>query len=81
MEKAKLTDFGKKVKIRLIEMEQTQTWLIQQVREKTGGFFDSSYLHRLMAGTTPGKDGNDGRPGKIEVICDILGLDKKEWLE
>lgn len=77
---AKFSNFGKAVKFRLIEMERTQTWLIEQVKERTGGFFDSSYLYRLMAGTTPGKDGNDGKPGKIEVICDILGLDKEEWL-
>ena len=71
---AKTTEFGKAVKIRLIEMDKTQEWLIQQVKERTGDFFDSSYLHRLMAGTTPGKSGKDGKPGKIDVICDILDL-------
>lgn len=78
---AKLTNFGKAVKIRLMDLEQNQEWLIQQVRERTGDFFDSSYLYRLMVGSTPGSTGRDGKPGKLEVICDILGLDKKEWLE
>lgn len=78
---AKFSDFGKAVKCRLVAMDQTQLWLIEQVKERTGCFFDSSYLYRLMVGTTPGKDGRGDNPGKIEVICDILGLDKKEWLE
>lgn len=74
---AKTTDFGKAVKIRLVELEQTQGWLIQQVRERTGDFFDSSYLHRLLAGKTPGDTGRDGKPGKVAVIREILGMSEE----
>lgn len=74
----KPTDFGKAVRIRLIEMGQTQGWLIEQVRNRTGDFFDSSYLHRLLAGKTPGDTGRGGKPGKVDVICEILGLEKAE---
>lgn len=75
---AKTTDFGKAVKIRLVELEKTQDWLIQQVKERTGDYFDSSYLYRLMAGKTPGDTGRGGKPGKVDVICEILGLEKAE---
>lgn len=72
----KTTDFGKAVKIRLIELEQTQDWLIEQVKEKTGDFFDSSYLHRLLVGKTPGDTGREGKPGKVAVIREILGMEE-----
>ena len=71
---AKTSDFGKAVKIRLVELEQTQDWLIQQVKERTGDFFDSSYLHRLLTGKTLGDTGYKGKPGKAEVIREILGI-------
>ena len=70
----KTTDFGKAVKIRLVELEQTQEWLIQQVREKTGDYFDSSFLHRLLTGKLDGDKGWNGKPGKAEVIREILGM-------
>lgn len=67
-------DFGKQVRIRLIEMGKTQEWLIDQVKERTGDFFDSSYLHRILAGKLPGETGRGGKPGKASVIREILGL-------
>lgn len=69
------SDFGKAVKIRLIELEKDQNWLIEQVKERTGDYFDSSYLYRLMAGKLPGSYGLNGKPGKAEVIREILGLE------
>ena len=71
-------NFGKAVKIRLIEMDKTQAWLIEQVKEKTGDFFDSSYLHRILSGKLPAEHGRDGKPGKAEVIRDILGMSKED---
>ena len=68
------SDFGKAVKIRLIELDKTQDWLIEQVRERTGDYFDSSYLYRLLAGKLTGEAGYRGKPGKADVIRDILGL-------
>ncbi len=66
--------FGKQVRIRLIEMDKTQEWLIDQVKERTGDFFDSSYLHRILSGKVPGEAGRNGKPGKASVIREILGL-------
>jgi len=47
---ASATNFEKTVKIRLIEMDKPQTWLIEQVRERTGLYFDSSYLWKVLNG-------------------------------
>lgn len=71
---ASCSDFGKAVKIRLIELDKTQEWLVEQVRERTGDYFDSSYLYRILTGKTPGEAGRGGKPGKAEVIREILGM-------
>ena len=68
------SDFGKAVKIRLIELDKDQNWLIEQVKERTGDYFDSSYLFRLLSGRTPGETGRNGKPGKADVIREILGI-------
>lgn len=44
------TKFGKDIKKRLVDIEKTQEWLIAQVSEKTGLYFDSRYLYRIMSG-------------------------------
>ena len=75
---AKTTEFGKAVKIRLIELDKTQEWLIEQVKDRTGDFFDNSYLHRLLTGKTPGNAGRGEKPGKVDVIREILGMNKEE---
>ena len=49
--KIKLTEFGKKIKVALIEKDKTQNWLIEEVKKKTGLYFDSSYLCKIMTGT------------------------------
>lgn len=73
---AKTTDFGKAVKIRLIEMEKTQVWLIEQVKEKTGDrSFDTSWLHRILSGKIPAERGWGDKPGKAQVIREILNLE------
>lgn len=44
------TDFGKQVKKRLVDMEKTQKWLIEKVKEKTGMFFDDGYIYKILTG-------------------------------
>lgn len=68
------SDFGKAVRIRLIELNKNQNWLIEQVKERTGDYFDSSYLHRLLSGKLAGETGYNGKPSKVEVIREILGM-------
>jgi len=47
---AQLTAFGKEIKKRLVDVDQTQDWLIEQVKQETGLFFDGGYLYKIMAG-------------------------------
>jgi hypothetical protein len=65
--KINASEFGKAVKIRLIEMDKTQDWLIEQVRNRTGLFFDSSYLWKILNGVV-------ATPGMIAAIREILDL-------
>ena len=72
---AKTSDFGKAVKIRLVELERTQAWLIAQVRERTGdASFDTSWLHRILTGKLSAEKGYKGKPGKAQVIREILEM-------
>ena len=55
---AKNCDFGKEIKKKLVDIDRTQAWLIEKVREDTGGMYiDDSYLYRIMKG--------DANPPKI----------------
>ena len=67
----KITPFGKNIKVALIERGKTQEWLIGQVKEKTGLFFDSSYMYKILTGTQK-------NPKIINAIKEILGLEDKE---
>lgn len=64
---ANLTDFGKEIKKKLIDMDRTQTWLIEQVREKTGLYFDDSYLYKIQVGKL-------STPKIVSAIQEILDL-------
>ena len=64
---AKTSDFGKEVKIRLVEMDKNQAWLIEQVKEKTGLYFDDSYLWKINSGIL-------ATPSIVSAIREILGM-------
>ena len=68
MKAVKVCDFGKEVKKKLVDLEQTQEWLMQQVREDTGLFIDSSYLYKILTGKL-------APPKIVESISKILELD------
>lgn len=68
MATVKLCDFGKEIKKKLVDIDQTQEWLIQQVKEDTGLFFDSSYMHKVLTGKI-------ATPKIIESIAKILDLE------
>lgn len=67
----KFTDFGKEIKKRLIDIDKTQNWLIEQVRNKTGQYFDDSYLYKIMVGKRPA-------PVIVQTIREILDFSKPE---
>lgn len=64
---AKTSDFGKAIKIRLIELDKSQAWLIDKVKEKTGLYFDDSYLYKIITGTL-------ATPKVVQAIREILDL-------
>ncbi len=67
---AKVCDFGKEVKKRLVDLDQSQEWLIAQVHSDTGLFFDSSYMHKILTGALK-------TPRIVESICKVLNIQQK----
>ena len=68
-------EFGKAVKKRLVDLGKTQGWLVSEVRKRCGGYFDDSWLQRIMTGRTPCERSRDGvSPSKTEIIREVLGL-------
>jgi len=45
-----VTPFGKTIKKKLIDMNQSQAWLIEQVSKTTGLYFDRSYMFKIQTG-------------------------------
>lgn len=68
---ANITPFGKVIKKRLIDLDRNQNWLIDQVRQKTGLYFDSSYMGKIMTGKL-------NTPGIVQAIREILDLPEVE---
>lgn len=64
---AQLTAFGKDVKKKLVDIDKPQVWLIEQVREKTGLYFDDSYLGKILSGRL-------STPKIVQAIREILDL-------
>lgn len=64
---AQLTVFGKDVKKRLVDIDKPQVWLIEQVKEKTGLYFDDSYLGKILSGRL-------ATPKIVQAIREILDL-------
>nr|WP_207735534.1 XRE family transcriptional regulator [Flavonifractor plautii]DAI10278.1 MAG TPA: hypothetical protein [Caudoviricetes sp.] len=67
VENAILTPFGKEIKKRLVDIDRTQAWLIEQVQGTTGLYFDRSYMHKIQTGQL-------ATPKIIQAIRDILDL-------
>lgn len=63
-----LCDFGKAIKMRLVETGQSQKWLVEEVCEKTGLYFDSYYLHKILTGKSSNQK-------VIDAIREILKID------
>ena len=64
-----MTDWAKKVKHRLIDLEKSQKWLCSEIEKKTGLFVDSGYLRRIYLG--------ERKPPKvISAINEILEIEE-----
>lgn len=65
---ANFTNFGKTIKKALIDLDKNEVWLIEQVKNKTGLYFDNSYLYKI-------KTGRHATPSIVSAICEILQID------
>jgi len=63
----KICPYGKKIKKKLVDIDQSHQWLIDQVHEKTGLYFDRSYLHKIMSGKI-------ATPKIVQAINETLGF-------
>ena len=64
-----ITDYGKSIKHRLIDIDKSQKWLIEEVQKRTGLYFDTSYMGKIMVGKEKNRK-------IITAINEILGLDE-----
>ena len=66
-----MPDFNKKIKMALLEKDKNQKWLIDEVRKKTGLFFDRSYYCKIV-------NGANKNAKIIAAICEILDIEMNE---
>jgi len=62
-----LTPFGKAIKKKLVDLDKNQSWLMEIVRERTGLYFDSSYMNKIMVGKL-------ATPKIVKAIREILDI-------
>lgn len=62
-----LSDYGLAIKMRLLELGKSQEWLIEQVESRTGLYFDSGYMHKVLCGTAKSEN-------ILTAINEILGI-------
>ena len=60
-------NFGKEVKKKLVDIDQTQKWLMDQISKKTGLYMDSFYLYKILTGQS-------ANPKIVVAIREILDL-------
>lgn len=63
----KVCEYGKTVKKRLVDIDKNQEWLIEEVKNDTGLFFDSSYMYKILTGKL-------ASPKIISSISKILNI-------
>lgn len=64
---AQTTAFGKAIGKRLVDLEKPQNWLIEQVKARTGLYFDDSYMYKI-------KTGQSSTPKIVQAIREILDI-------
>ncbi len=67
-------EYGKKIKRALIDIGKNQKWLVAEVRDRTGLYFDHSYLSKIMSG----KYRNAGMVRAIDAILCFSENEKED---
>ncbi len=46
------SEFGKAIKKKLVDMDKTQNWLIEELRQRApDAYVDGSLIHKILVGT------------------------------
>ena len=61
------TNYAKIVKRRLLDMDKSQKWLIEEITSRTGLYCDTSVMSKIFNGEMPAKK-------IVAAINEILGL-------
>ncbi len=64
---AQFTAFGKEVKKALVDVGETQDWLMKRIEGDTGLFVDSGYMYKILTGQR-------NAPKIVQAIREILDL-------
>lgn len=67
MNNSKFTDWGLKVKMKLLQMGKEQKWLEEEVTKRTGLYMDSGYIYKILSGQR-------NAPKIVSAINEILGI-------
>lgn len=66
-----MTEYGKTIKKRLLDMDRPQKWLIDEVNKETGLYFDRSYLTKIA-------NGEKTSPKLVKTINRLLEIEGGE---
>ena len=67
MNGSKFTDWGLTVKTELLRKGKTQTWLEEEITNRTGLYADDGYIYKILTGQR-------NAPKIVTAINEILGI-------
>lgn len=67
MNQSKFTNWGLTVKTELLHRGKTQTWLEEEITNRTGLYMDAGYIYKILTGRRKA-------PKVISAINEILGI-------
>jgi hypothetical protein len=68
---SKFSDFGLRVKTKLLQIGKEQKWLEKAVSDKTGLFVDGGYMYKILTGQR-------NAPKIVAAIREILNIEETE---
>ena len=66
-----MTEYGKTIKKRLLDIDKPQKWLIDEINKETGLYFDRSYLTKIA-------NGSKTAPRIVQAINRLLKIEGGE---
>ncbi len=69
MNLSKFSDFGLRVKTKLLQIGKEQKWLEEAISEKTGLYVDDGYMYKILTGQR-------NAPKIVTAIREILNIEE-----